>query len=77
MAYVYATQTDILSQPREPGDGNVVLEVVTPGYGGRGYPFTITTRPAAHPWSLRGYILKQLQASDAPCQFLQPASLLR
>ena len=47
VAYVYATQTDILSQPREPGDGNVVLEIVTPGYGGRGYPFTITTRPSA------------------------------
>lgn len=47
VAYVYATQTDFLSQPREPGDGNVVLEVVTPGYGGRGYPFTIVTRPSA------------------------------
>lgn len=47
VAYVYATQTDILSQPREPGDGNVVLEVVTPGYGGRGYPFTIVTRPSS------------------------------
>lgn len=46
VAYVYATQTDILSQPREPGDGNVVLEIVTPGYGGRGYPFTIATRPS-------------------------------
>lgn len=46
VAYVYATQTDILAQPREPGDGNVVLEIVTPGYGGRGYPFTIATRPS-------------------------------
>ena len=25
---------------------NVVLEIVTPGYGGRGYPFTIATRPS-------------------------------
>jgi hypothetical protein len=47
IAYVYTTQPDILYPAPTPGDGGTVLEVVQPGYGGRGYPFAITGRPAA------------------------------
>lgn len=47
VAFVYASQDNISSGTVAPGDGNTVLEVVTPGYGGRGYPFSISTRPAA------------------------------
>jgi hypothetical protein len=47
IAFVYATQSDILFAGPPPGDGGTVLEVVQPGYGGRGYPFSITARPAA------------------------------
>lgn len=47
IAFVFATQTDIFSSPQSMSEGGVVLEVVTPGYGGRGYPFAITTRPSA------------------------------
>lgn len=47
VAFVYATQDNIQSSTVSPGDGNTVLEVVTPGYGGRGYPFSIATRPSA------------------------------
>ncbi len=47
IAFVYTTQSDILYPAPPPGDGGTVLEVVQPGYGGRGYPFSITGRPAA------------------------------
>ncbi|MBI5517006.1 MAG: IPT/TIG domain-containing protein [Deltaproteobacteria bacterium] len=47
VAFVYATQPDIIYPTIAPGEGGTVLEVVTPGYGGRGYPFTIVARPAA------------------------------
>lgn len=47
VAFVFASQPDIFSQPTTLTDGAVVLETVTPGYGGRGYPFAITTRPSA------------------------------
>lgn len=47
IAFVYSTQSDILYPAPTPGDGGTVLEVVQPGYGGRGYPFSITGRPAA------------------------------
>jgi len=47
IAFVFTTQTDIFSSPQSMSEGGVVLEVVTPGYGGRGYPFSITTRPSA------------------------------
>jgi hypothetical protein len=47
IAFVGTTQPDMLYPPPSPGDGGTVYEVVTPGYGGRGYPFTIFTRPAA------------------------------
>ncbi len=47
IAFVYSTQSDILYPAPTPGDGGTVLEVVQPGYGGRGYPFSITGRPSA------------------------------
>ncbi len=47
VAYVYTTQSNILTPAPAPGDGGTVFEVVTPGYGGRGYPFSILARPAA------------------------------
>ena len=47
VAYVYATAPDILTAASQPSAGGQVVEVVTPGYGGRGYPFSIPTRPAA------------------------------
>lgn len=47
IAFVGTTQPDMLYPPPATGDGGTVYEVVTPGYGGRGYPFTIFTRPAA------------------------------
>jgi hypothetical protein len=47
VAYVYATQADILYPTVAPGDGGTVYEVVQPGYGGRGYPFAIVARPSA------------------------------
>ncbi len=47
VAYVFATAPDILSATQQPAVGGQVVEVVTPGYGGRGYPFSIATRPAA------------------------------
>lgn len=47
VAYVYTTQGDIVNPAPNPGDGGTVVEYVQPGYGGRGYPFTIQARPAA------------------------------
>ncbi len=47
VAFVFTTQSDILYPAPSPGDGGTVLEYVQPGYGGRGYPFTIVARPAA------------------------------
>ncbi len=44
VARVFVTTPDILSTPNQPSDGGQVVEVVTPGYGGRGSPFTINTR---------------------------------
>ncbi|MFO0605296.1 MAG: IPT/TIG domain-containing protein [Polyangiales bacterium] len=47
VAYVYTTQSDILYPAPNPGDGGTVVEYVQPGYGGRGYPFSVVGRPAA------------------------------
>ncbi len=47
VAYVYTTQSDIIYPAPNPGDGGTVVEYVQPGYGGRGYPFSVLGRPAA------------------------------
>lgn len=47
VAYVYTTQSDIIYPAPNPGEGGTVLEYVQPGYGGRGYPFSVVGRPAA------------------------------
>ena len=65
VARVFATTADILTTPNQPAAGGQVVEVVTPGYGGRGYPFSISTRPA----SLAIYAIAGIENNRDPSRF--------